>query len=183
MADLVPIYEHVSGGCYFMDKEMKQARIIGVSVLIIVAVLAVVAAIAAKEPALLLIGVLALALLAGFAYGWRFGYTRNTQYELSGTGIQTTAKSRRMCRRFSWEEVSVIQITTMEGTRIISPWDCFVFVKGKENALIKCRAMETYSHVFRNPNRIAIPKDEKTEPFVMAVAEHYGIPVEHILMA
>ena len=83
-----------------------------------------------------------------------------------------------MCRRFSWKEVSVIQITTMEGTRAIPAWDCFVFVKGKENELIKCAALEAYSHVFKNPNRIAIPKNERTEPFVTAVAERYGIPRE-----
>ena len=83
-----------------------------------------------------------------------------------------------MCRRFSWKEVSVIQITTIEGTRAIAPWDCFVIVKGRENALIRCQAMETFGHIFSNPNRIAIAKNEKTEPFVVAVAERYGIPRE-----
>ena len=100
------------------------------------------------------------------------------RFELSGTGIQTFSKSPRMCRRFSWEEVSVIQITTIEGTRAIAPWDCFVIVKGRENALIRCQAMETFGYIFSNPNRIAIAKNEKTEPFVMAVAERYGIPRE-----
>ena len=57
-----------------------------------------------------------------------------------------------------------------------------MIVKGKENALIKCAALETYPHVFKNPNRIAFPKNERTEPFVLAVAKRYGIPMEKSLI-
>lgn len=54
--------------------------------------------------------------------------TSNAQFELSAAGIQTDAKSLRSYRCFSQEEVSLIQITTMEETHTICPWDCLVSV-------------------------------------------------------
>ena len=176
------IQKNITGYCCYWNEELTKMRRVAGYILIVLIVLIVVLALWSREPIFLLVEVYPLIFLGAFACSQRFGYDTQARFALSGAGIQTFSKSPRMRRRFSWEEVSVIQITTMEGTRAISPWDCFVIVKGEENALIKCQALETYAYVFKNPNRIAIPKNEQTEPFITAIAERYGIPVEHSLL-
>jgi hypothetical protein len=172
---------NVTGYCLLGEEQRKLAKA-GVILTVALILLTAACAVLLREPLLLTVELPLLAIL----FLWRYlkKYDRFAAFELSEAGVQTTSTSETMCRRFAWEEVSVIQITTICDRGHVPPrMDCYVFVRGQENALIKCRAMEEHRHIFSNPNRIAIPKDEQTEPFVTEIAERYGIPVEHSYLA
>ena len=120
----------------------------------------------------------------------RYGCDPDTVFELSETCVQTTSVSKKMCRRISWAETSVIQITKIElnGRVPIPAMDHYLFVKGKENALAEGSTLDSFRYrmnPFRafaaNPNRIIIPRNAQTEPIVTAIAERYGIPMERCI--
>ena len=171
----------VTGYCLLGEGQRRLAK--GAAILTVALILlTAVCAVLFREPLLLTVELPLLSIL----FLWRYlkKYDRFAAFELSEAGVQTTSTSETMCRRFAWEEVSVIQTTMICDRGHIPPqMECYVFVRGMENALIKCLATEEYRHIFSNPNRIAIPKDEETEPFVTAVAERYGIPVEYSYLA
>ena len=167
----------VTGYCLLGEEQRRLAKGAAIFTVVLILLTAVCAGLL-REPLLLTVELPLLAVL----FWWRYmkKYDRFAAFELSEAGVQTTSTSETMCRRFTWEEVSVIQITTICDRGHVPPkMDCYVFVRGQENALIKCQAMEEYRHIFTNPNRIAVPKDEQTEPFVTAAAEQHGIPIEH----
>ena len=170
--------ENVTGICY-LDEDLRPARNVAWIILAFLSVFFLVASALTHEPGFLIVELVPLLILGLFLYSKRFGLDPDATYELSQGCVQTVSKSKKMRRRISWADTSVIQIARMEGTRATPPMDYYVFVRGRDNALIKCRAMETYAHFYANPNRIAIRKSAKTEPFVTAIAEKYGIPVEY----
>ena len=175
--------EKVTGYCYLdgqlreEERERKKAGYI----LLVLCILGLFVSAFFFGPEMLLTLLYPIAFAVFLFFYRRFGYEGNARFLLSEAGIQTESTSKIMRRSFSWAEVSVIQITKYERSRGIPPIDCYVFVKGRENALIRYQAMETFGHIFSNPNRIAVPINERTEPFVTAVAERYGIPVEKSL--
>ena len=112
----------------------------------------------------------------------RFGYSDDAAFTLSESCIQTDAVSKKMCRRFSWAEVSVIQNARIGDPMRAHPFPemvCYVFVRGQDNALLDPGEIHSFRQVVSNPNRIVIPKDSRTVALVTAIAEKFAIPVEH----
>ena len=180
--------EKVTGYCYLngqLREEARKRRKTG-HILLVLCLLVIFVSAFFLGP-IQLLPLLMLVFFAVFMVFYRrFGYESNARFVLSESGIQTESTSKKMRRSFSWAEVSVIQITKIEESKglgiYIPPVDCYVFVKGRENALIRCQATEPFGYIFSNPNRIAVPINERTEPFVTAVAERYGIPMEKSLI-
>ncbi len=173
--------EEVTGFCYLTEqerKEMRERRQAG-NIMLVLGLLGIIVFAIFYGPVMLLMLLYFLPFPALLFYNRRIGkeYDGNTTFELTETGIQTMSQSPNMCRNYSWSEVSVIQIARL-ATRYSLPTDYYVFVKGRENALPIRQKWETFVHIFSNPNRIAILKNVKTEPFVAAAAERYGIPRE-----
>ena len=168
--------ETVTGYCY-LDEEMAERRKAGYIYLVFLFLLSVVLTIIFGPGMLISLFFVIVFAVCLFLHR-RFGHDREATFELSEAGIKTRSPSPKMCRFFSWDEVSLIQITIIEPARATPACDCYVFVRGRENALIKCQAMETLGYIFSNPNRIAITINERTQPFVTAIAEKYGIPME-----
>ena len=170
----------VTGYCLLGEEQRRLAKGAAIFTVVLILLTAVCAGLL-REPLLLIVELPLLAVL----FWWRNmkKYDRFAAFELSEAGVQTTSTSETMCRRIAWEDVSVIQITMIcERGHVPPQMECYVFVRGQENALIKCQATEEYRHIFSNPNRIGIPKDEQTEPFVTAIEEKYGIPMENIYL-
>ena len=173
---------NITGYCY-MDEDFRK-EYFGVGIWwAFICVMIPVASFLLRMPRFLLIELIPLLLLILHFFARRTGYDPAARYELSQGCVQTTSKSKKMCRRISWAETSVIQITRVEGTRATPPADYYVFVRGRDNALSESHALETYGRLIRNPNRIAICKSEKTRPFVTEIAEKYGIPMEYSYLA
>ena len=165
---------NVTGYC-FMDEDFRQEHMgFGISLAFIFVLIPVVSFLL-RMPRFLIFELIPLLLLILHVFARRHGFDPAARYELTQGCVQTTSKSKKMCRRISWAETSVIQITRVEGTRA----DYYLFVRGRDNALSESHGPETFGHLIRNPNRIAICKSEKTRPFVTAIAEKYGIPVEY----
>ncbi|MBR4131794.1 MAG: hypothetical protein IKT99_02345 [Oscillospiraceae bacterium] len=173
---------NVTGYCFMDEDSNKLSK--GAAVFVTAAAFLLIGfAVWMRWKLMVVPGVLILLVMACRVVTKRYGCDPDAVFELSETGIQTTSVSKKMCRRFSWAETSVIQITRVEGTRMTPPMEYYVFVRGRDNALSESHALETYGRLFKNPNRIAICKSEKTRPFVTAIAERYGIPIEYSYMA
>ena len=180
---------NVTGYC-FMDKDTHTLSK-GAAVFVTAAAFLLIGfAVWMRWKRMLIPGVLILLVMVCFAVSKRYGCDPDTVFELSETGIQTTSVSKKMCRRISWAETSVIQITKIElNGRVPTPaMDHYLFVKGKENALTEGSTLDSFRYLmnpFRalaaNPNRIIIPRNAQTEPIVTAIAERYGIPVERCI--
>jgi hypothetical protein len=173
---------NITGYCY-MDEDFRPYNL-GVGIWwAFICVMIPVASFLLRMPRFLIIELIPLLLLILHFIAKRFGYDPAARYELTQGCVQTTSKSKKMCRRISWAETSVIQITRVEGTRVTPAMDYYVFVRGRENALARSQALENYVRLCKNPNRIVICKSEKTRPFVTEIAERYGIPVEYSYQA
>ncbi len=118
--------------------------------------------------------------LMGFAL-WNKSRQLISTFELTEDGVRTMSKGAFMQRSAAWEEVTLIQIaalgTSPRGKELIYA-ACFVFVKGAENALIRCEAGESPASISSNPNRIPIPMNHETKPVVLRLAEQKGIPID-----
>ena len=182
--------EKVTGYCYTnnvssSDKDTssadrRKARTPVRIILAVFAVGAIVFSIWSHFPAFLLLPLVLLLLLAAGSYSLRYGYSVDTTFELSESCIRTEAVSKKMCRRFSWAEVSMIQNTRIGDPMRAHPFPsmiCYVFVRGKDNALADSSEIHSFRQVVSNPNRIVIPKDSRTVDLVTAIAEKYRIPI------
>ena len=106
---------------------------------------------------------------------------RSATYELTEDGICTFSQNPFLQRSCTWEETTRIQIASTEipvGKRALVHALYFVFVKGEENALIRCDAPETIRSLVADRNRIAIPLTYETKPIVLQLARQKGIPIE-----
>ena len=182
--------EKVTGYCYTnnvssSDKDIwsadrRKARTPVRIILAVFAVGAIVFSIWSHFPAFLLLPLVLLLLLAAGSYSLRYGYSVDTTFELSESCIRTEAVSKKMCRRFSWAEVSMIQNTRIGDPMRAHPFPsmiCYVFVRGKDNALADSSEIHSFRQVVSNPDRIVIPKDSRTVDLVTAIAEKYRIPI------
>ena len=177
---------NVTGYCY-LDGEWHKLRKGAAVFLTVAAFLLIGFALWVRRKIMLMPGVLILLTLVCLVIAKRYGCDPDAVFELSETGIQTTSVSKKMCRRFSWAEVSVIHITRIEGNGRagVPAVECYLFVRGKENALTEGSTLDSFRYLMNpyralvsNPNRIIIPRNAQTAPIVTAMAERYGIPTE-----
>lgn len=105
---------------------------------------------------------------------------RSATYELTEDGICTFSQNPFLQRSCTWAETTRIQIANTEigAGRAMLHALYFVFVKGEENALIRCDAPETIRSLVADRNRIAIPLTYETKPIVLQLARQKGIPIE-----